>query len=91
MIIDSITRDNEKVIIGIDSDLGTCAPVYQFSFDCQDQEHAELLTRHLIEEWEKTNTEIAREAHIYGKPGDISALKKQLIDHWDGRNHCYKP
>jgi len=90
MFIDFIERDNTKVVIRIDSDLGTCSPVYAFSFDCGDQEHAELLLRHLDKEWEKYQEAIAKEAYIFGQPEDISALKKWLIENWDGRNHCRK-
>jgi len=90
MFIYDIERDNEQVVIKLDSDLGTCSPVYPFYYNCGDQEHAELLTRHLTKEWQKYQEAIVKEAYIFGQPEDISALKKWLIEHWDGRNHCRK-
>ena len=82
-------RDDTTVKINLDSDLGTCKPIYPFSFNCGDQETAELLTRHLNEELVKFKKGIANDALCYLTPSQITKLKARLKD-WDGRKCMWK-
>lgn len=85
-----VYRDNTVVKIDIDSGLGTCTPIYPFSFGCGNQETAQLLANHLREQIEKFKKSIAKEPYYHLKPEEISKLKMELINGWNARDHCWK-
>ena len=76
--IESIDRENATIKIRINSDLGTCRPIYLFTFNCHDQETAELLTRHLREELDKFKKSIAVNSIYFLEPFELTELKKKL-------------
>ena len=82
-------RNDNEVVANINSNLGTCQPVYSFSFNCN-QETAELLTRHFESELQKHYTEIAKNPFYYLEPEQLSKLKMDLVKKWDAKNHCWK-
>ncbi len=88
-MIDSFKRDNTKVILSINSNLGTCQPIYPMSFNCGDQETAELLMRYLNKELEKYRTYIAQEAWGYLEDWQISKLKRDL-QQWSIKEEDWK-
>jgi len=89
-LITKIYRNDGIVKIDINSNLGTCNPIYPFSLNMGNQENAELLSRHLIKELDCHNRNVAKKAYYYLKPHEISELKKYLNDRWDARNNCWK-
>ena len=55
-----VERKDSRVTLNIDSELGTCSPVYPLTFNCGgDQELAELLARQLNEVIKKKLEKIA--------------------------------
>lgn len=88
-LFDYFRRNDKYVQLDIDSNLGTCKPVYPLFFDCDNQENAELLKRHLNKELSKYKTEIARKALHYLDKSEISDLKKELKQ-WDSRKLRWK-
>ena len=82
-------RDDKTVNIRIDSNLGTCRPVYIFHHNCNSQEEAELVVRHFREESDNYKKKIAKNAILYLDPEDVSDLKRNLQD-WSTRNHTWK-
>ncbi len=83
-------RKDSIVTIEIDSELGTCTPVYMFSFDCSNnQEYAEMLTNQMNKVLEKWKVEIAKEAYMYLSEYETSQLKKKLRD-WNSREGYWK-
>ena len=90
-LITRIYRDNATVNVELDSNLGTCRPIYIFKWPCgDDQQKAELLTRHFCERLTESRHYVAQNPEYFLEPEEISALKKKLVDKWDGRNHCWK-
>ena len=82
-------RKDTKIRIDIDSNLGTCAPIYPLSFDCGNQETAELLVQHFNGKLEKYKTDIAKDPIYYLEPYQITAIKRKL-NNWDSRKGCWK-
>ena len=84
-------RQNTNVVLEWNSKLGTCKPVFPFSFDCgDDQEYAELVTRHfnkLLEDWKE---EIAKEFYLYIDDVEVTKLKRKLNKEWDSKNNFWK-
>lgn len=83
-------RKDSEVRLFVNSGLGTSKPVYQFILDCGSQEEAELLERHMESEKRRFYKTIAKDFMFWLSSGEISAVKKELIDRWDGRNGCWK-
>ena len=74
-----VKRDGCKVVISIDSKLGTCKPVYPFSFECgDDQECAELTARHLNTVIEDKFKEYTKQAYERGWRQAKAKMKKNL-------------
>lgn len=90
MFINRFFRENGKVKTDMDSNLGTCRPIYTWDWDCgEDQEQAELITRHFNKRLKEFKTEIAENACSYLSPYQISQLKKELRD-WDSKKEMWK-
>ena len=82
-------RENNQVVLGLDSGLKTCKPIYLFRVNCTHQEEAELLKRHMEEVLYKFQKKIALNPELYLDPHGISQVKAKLKD-WNGREHCWK-
>jgi hypothetical protein len=90
-MIDKIYRDNTKVVIEMDSKLGTCRPIYKWEWNCgSDQEIAELLTRMWNKRLTEFKEEIAKEFWWYLDAYQITAIKRKLNKEWDSKNECWK-
>ena len=88
-MIRGIYRDNTKVIMQIDSNLGTCRPIYNWEWDFGEQEKAELLARHFNKCLAEFKTNIAERAWYYLNSDQKSELKKKLRN-WDSKKECWK-
>jgi len=77
-MIQRIYREDKAVRINIDSKLGTCKPIFPFSFVFNSQEEAELFVRYIKEEIERWKHDIAQSPTPYLKPYEISQLKREL-------------
>jgi len=76
-------RDDTKVIVEVDSQLPTRNPVYCFEFDCEDQETAELLQRHLQGKLQSLVERMRRQAYDLGWT-DKAAKKRGKRKDFDG-------
>ena len=72
-------RDDTSVIANVNSCLGTCEPVFLFSFTCADQEYAALLTVHLEEELEGLVRSIRMSAYDLGWEDAKKRRRKKTI------------
>jgi hypothetical protein len=82
-------RDDNEVILELDSNLGTRRPIYPFTFECSNQEQAELVKRHFEEELNKYLERVASEPWVYlaEHPKKISELKARLKNWHGGKHH----
>ena len=83
-------RKDCEVILHLDSGLGTCRPIYPFSYNFgSSQENAELLRRQMDKQLDMFKKHIANNATLYLDPYEISELKKELRQ-WDAKQECWK-
>ena len=83
-------RIDTSVELKINSKLGTCRPVYPFTFNTGSQEYAELLTRQMNKIMEEFKHDIATRAWHHLDADEISQLKKELSN-WNSREKSWKP
>jgi hypothetical protein len=86
----SIERKDTVVYIRINTNLDSCRPIFPFSWNCKDQEYAELLKNHLLDMKDLWHKEIAQNPIIYLESEELSELKKWFNKNWDAKNHCHK-
>ena len=90
-MIDKIYRDNAKVIMRLDSKLGTCRPIYNWKWSYgNDQEAAELATRLWNKRFNEFKEEIAKEFWYYLDAHEITKIKRKLNKEWDSKNGWWK-
>ena len=77
-MIEDIYRKDTTVCIDINTNLGTCKPIYVCGWKCSTQEEAELLARHLRVELRKSKKKIARDAILFLNSYETSDLKRKL-------------
>lgn len=89
----SFYRNNDVVWIKVDSNLGTCKPIFHFGHQCKSQEEAELLVRHFRKEQyrqeEKYLNGISEDPECYLVDYQLSRLKRKLKK-WDMQKYEWK-
>ena len=89
--VESIDREDTNIIVRLNSNLGTCRPIYQFTFNCgENQERAELITRNFNKVFDEYCEYVASNPLEFISGEKVSKVKKFLIEHWNGKDHCYK-
>lgn len=83
-------RKDTEVWVRMKHGLETCCTDYAFGRRCENQEEAELIAQHMNREVDKWRSKIAREAMIWLKPEEVSALKRKMQERWHGGKHCWK-
>jgi len=74
-----VKRDGCKVVIEIDSKLGTCKPIFPLDFYCgDDQEYAELVAQHLNTVIEDLFKKYTKDAYEFGWKQARAKEKKDL-------------
>ena len=81
-------RDDCIVWMKVNSNLETRNSIYYFGFTCDNQEEAELLSKHLNNELDKWKKEMARNCTDWLECEEISSLKRGL-QHWHVGKHCW--
>lgn len=82
-------RKGGEVQIDVDSALQVPRFVYPFSYNCNDENYAELLKEKLNELLLEYKKEIAKDALLYLNHREITQLKRKLKG-WDSRKDLWK-
>lgn len=82
-------RKGTEIVLNIDSNLCVDIPIYKFSWECADQNYAELLKEKFNLQLLEYKKEIARDALLYLNHQEITQLKRKL-KRWNSTTHFWK-
>lgn len=85
----SLRRNGKFLELNLDSELGTNTSIYKLFFECETDEGAELLLRHMNGKLIRYKEKIARDPLVYLSNTEKSALKIRLKD-WNAKEHHWK-
>ncbi len=88
-MINQFIRKGSKVTVDINTNLNVSQPVYLWSWECQGENYAELLTIKLNQSLEEYKHGIAKNALSYLSNEEKSEMKRSLVN-WNGKKHCWK-
>lgn len=82
-------RKGSEVVLTVDSNLYVDTPLYGFSWNCVDQNYAELLKEQFNLQLLEYKKGIARDALLYLNHREITQMKRKL-KRWDSRKGLWK-
>ena len=85
-----IKRKETQVEMTFNSNLNTNRSFFPFTFNCADEEMAELTKRHFEKLFQEYTEYVAANPLEFIWDSRVSDLKKYLIENWNGRDHEYK-
>lgn len=93
-LFDSFYREGTVVKTKLASGLDTKHNLFPFSFECNDEEFAELLKEHLNKRFNEDKKAVCEQAIKfptgYFTAQQLTDLKRWLRNNWDGVNSCRK-
>lgn len=77
-----VERDNESVKLAIETELESCQPVFNFHWECGDQEYAQLLVNQINKVLGKRLREMAKRNYERGWRDAKSKKRKGASGHF---------